>query len=83
MRAVCRVFAIGATGVPRRMLARQVALASYISLSRATEVVNVLKVAICPQESPDCDRCQPIDGAFPCDAAGRRGSRGGEAQLRV
>lgn len=48
--------------------ARRVALASYISLSRATEVVNVLKVAICPQESPDCDRCQPIEGAYPCDA---------------
>ena len=32
------------------------ALASYISLPRSTDVVNALRVAICPHEPPDCDR---------------------------
>jgi hypothetical protein len=37
-----------------------VALASYISFPRSTDVVNVLRVAICPHEPADCDRfCQP------------------------
>jgi hypothetical protein len=31
------------------------ALASYISLPRSTEVVNALRVAICPHDRPDCD----------------------------
>lgn len=33
-----------------------VAIASYISLPRSTEVVNALRVAICPHDPPDCDR---------------------------
>jgi hypothetical protein len=32
------------------------ALASYISLPRSTEVVNALRVALCPYSPPDCDR---------------------------
>ena len=35
---------------------KRVALASYISHPRSTDVVNVLRVAICPHESVDCDR---------------------------
>ena len=35
------------------------ALASYISLPRSTEVVNALRIAICPYEPPDCDRHCP------------------------
>jgi hypothetical protein len=46
---------------------RSVALASYISLPRSTEVVNALRVAICPQEVPDCDRCRK-QGERACDA---------------
>ncbi|HEX77901.1 MAG TPA: DNA double-strand break repair nuclease NurA [Dehalococcoidia bacterium] len=42
------------------------ALASYISFPRSTEVVNVLRVALCPYEPADCDRFCP----------GRRASRG-------
>jgi hypothetical protein len=39
---------------------RHVALASYISFPRSTDVVNVLRVAICPHEVSDCDRfCPP------------------------
>jgi len=39
---------------------RKLALASYISLPRSTDVVNVLRVAICPSDVPDCDRdCPP------------------------
>ena len=33
-----------------------VALASYISLPGSTEVVNALRVALCPHQPPDCDR---------------------------
>ncbi len=35
------------------------ALAAYISLPRSTDVVNALRVAICPHEPPDCDRYCP------------------------
>jgi len=35
---------------------RQAALASYISMSRATEVVNALRIAICPSPTADCDQ---------------------------
>ncbi|MFH1016176.1 MAG: DNA double-strand break repair nuclease NurA [Chloroflexota bacterium] len=34
----------------------KLALASYISFPRSTDVVNVLRVAICPYEPADCDR---------------------------
>jgi hypothetical protein len=37
----------------------KVALASYISFPRSTEVVNALRVAICPYDPPDCDRNCP------------------------
>lgn len=33
------------------------ALASYISLPRSTDVVNALRVAVCPHEPADCDHC--------------------------
>ena len=35
------------------------ALASYISFPRSADVVNALRVAICPHEPPDCDRNCP------------------------
>jgi hypothetical protein len=39
---------------------RRLALASYISFPRSTDVVNVLRVAICPNDVPDCDKqCPP------------------------
>jgi hypothetical protein len=39
---------------------KKLALASYISFPRSTDVVNVLRVAICPHDPPDCDRyCLP------------------------
>ena len=39
---------------------KKVALASYISFPRSTDVVNVLRLAICPHEVADCDRfCPP------------------------
>jgi len=39
---------------------KKVALASYISFPRSTDVVNVLRVIICPHEVSDCDRfCPP------------------------
>jgi hypothetical protein len=38
---------------------KRLALASYISFPRSTEVVNALRVAICPNDPPDCDRNCP------------------------
>ena len=35
---------------------RKLALASYISFPRSTDVVNVLRVAVCPRDVPDCDK---------------------------
>ncbi|MFC1955540.1 DNA double-strand break repair nuclease NurA [Chloroflexota bacterium] len=35
---------------------RRLAIASYISFPRSTDVVNALRVAICPHEPVDCDR---------------------------
>ena len=45
---------------------RKVALASYISFPRSTDVVNALRVALCPHETPDCDRYCPTK-AKDCD----------------
>lgn len=36
---------------------RKIALASYISFPRSTDVVNALRVALCPQEFVDSDKC--------------------------
>ena len=49
---------------------RRVAIASYISFPRSTDVVNTLRVAICPNEIADCDRyCSEIaNGKRECDA---------------
>jgi hypothetical protein len=49
---------------------RPLALASYISFPRSTDVVNALRVAICPYDAPDCDRyCGNIPpGRRECDA---------------
>ncbi|MDD4859165.1 MAG: DNA double-strand break repair nuclease NurA [Dehalococcoidales bacterium] len=33
-------------------------VASYISFPRSSDVVNALRVAICPHEPVDCDRCR-------------------------
>jgi hypothetical protein len=50
------------------MRTRRLPLASYISLPRSSEVVNALRIAICPQEAPNCDRCPELNGAHACDA---------------
>jgi len=42
-----------------KMRELKIALASYISFPRSTDVVNSLRVAICPYEAPDCDRYCP------------------------
>ena len=34
---------------------KRLALASYISFPRSTDVVNVLRVVLCPHEPPNCD----------------------------
>lgn len=48
---------------------RQVSIASYISLPRATDVVNALRVAVCPYDPPDCDKYCP-GGRHDCDSVG-------------
>ena len=46
---------------------RRLALASYISFPRSTDVVNVLRVAVCPNDIPDCDRQCPPEKGRDCD----------------
>ena len=46
---------------------RQLALASYISFPRSTDVVNALRVAVCPKEFVDSDRCSACE-TRECDA---------------
>ena len=46
---------------------RRLALASYISFPRSTDVVNALRVAICPHDPPDCDRYCPPGEKRDCD----------------
>ncbi|MBA7616281.1 hypothetical protein ES703_23577 [subsurface metagenome] len=46
---------------------RRLALASYISFPRSTDVVNALRVALCPYDPADCDRYCP-NKARDCDA---------------
>jgi len=46
---------------------RKIALASYISFPRSTDVVNSLRVAICPHEPADCDRYCPANEKRDCD----------------
>ena len=36
---------------------RRLAFGSYISAPRSTDVVNALRVAACPLDAPNCDRC--------------------------
>ncbi len=47
---------------------RRLALASYISFPRSTDVVNALRVAICPQEVVDTDRYCKECTTRECDA---------------
>ena len=50
---------------------RQLAVASYISFPRSTDVVNVLRLAVCPYEPVDCDRnCHDKFGGRECDVVG-------------
>ena len=44
------------------------ALASYISFPRSTDVVNALRFALCPYEPADCDRFCPRGQRRECDA---------------
>jgi hypothetical protein len=49
---------------------RPLALASYISFPRSTDVVNALRLALCPHDIADCDKyCGETNiGQRPCDA---------------
>jgi hypothetical protein len=47
---------------------RRLAMASYISFPRSTDVVNVLRVSVCPSDIPDCDRDCPLDKERACEA---------------
>jgi hypothetical protein len=45
-----------------------IALASYISYPRSTDVVNALRVAICPHDVVDCDKLCPPGKERECDS---------------
>ena len=46
---------------------KRLALASYISFPRSTDVVNVLRLALCPYDPADCDRYCPTNEKRDCD----------------
>ncbi len=46
---------------------RHIALASYISFPGSTYVLNVLRVAVCPHDVPDCDKFCPPGKERDCD----------------
>ena len=46
---------------------RRLAAASYISFPRSTDVVNALRVALCPHEPVNCDRSCPPGKERECD----------------
>jgi hypothetical protein len=46
---------------------RRMALASYISFPRSTDVLNVLRIAVCPNAVPDCDAQCPPGKKRDCD----------------
>ena len=46
---------------------KKLALASYISFPRSTDVVNALRVAICPHDVADCDRYCTTNAERDCD----------------
>lgn len=51
---------------------RPLAVASYVSLPRSTDVVNALRLHACPHDPVDCDaHCSGLaTGARPCDSVG-------------
>jgi hypothetical protein len=49
---------------------RPLAMGSYISFPRSTEVVNILRVLICPHETVNCDKFCGHGEEKPCDAVG-------------
>ena len=46
---------------------KRLALASYISFPHSTDVVNTLRVALCPHDPADCDNHCPPNKARECD----------------
>jgi len=46
---------------------KRLGLASYISFPRSTDVVNVLRLAICPHDPADCDRYCATNQKRDCD----------------
>jgi len=46
---------------------KKLAIASYISFPRSTDVVNTLRVALCPHDPADCDQYCPPNKTRECD----------------
>lgn len=56
-----RGFIAGLEELSRLALQREIVPASYISFPRSTDVVNALRVALCPRETVDSDHCPACD----------------------
>jgi len=50
---------------------REIPIASYISYPRSSDVVNALRVALCPRDTVDSDKC-PECKTRECDFGSRR-----------
>ncbi len=71
---------------------RRLALASYISFPRSTDVINALRLALCPDAIADCDQrcknlpcdkrpCQPVSGVQDRDIFGEMLDEGQRSAL--
>jgi hypothetical protein len=47
---------------------KKIALASYISFPRSADVTGTIRIAVCPYEPVNCDKCrrEHADGDYPC-----------------
>ncbi len=61
--AIAEAFLADYLGLLDRLRAAGVPLVGYISQSRSADVVNALRVQVCPETTPDCDRCPYAPGA--------------------
>jgi hypothetical protein len=48
---------------------KKIALASYISFPRSSDVVGTIRIAICPYNQVNCDKCRRdnLSGDYPCN----------------
>ena len=73
---LCRQFMARALPELDRLRQLGIPLAGYISRPGSCDVVNALRVGLCPQQTPDCERCPFLPHEPPCAAIRMATDRG-------